>query len=129
MDRDFTEDELKSFEGWARYQSFDTAKASPRELAALRGAFEDVMRVREARRPMGRMKLHALRPGEFRYAVGVRVGEGLWFVSLRTVKWSRHSRRIEPITRSAKGFWQGALGAVITCRISMVLMHWAKAIR
>ena len=42
-------------------------------------------------------------------------------------KWSRHSRRMEPITRSAKGFCQGALGAVITCRIPMVLRHRVKA--
>ena len=41
--------------------------------------------------------------------------------------WSRHSRRIDPITRSATGFCQGALGAVITCRISMVLTHRATA--
>ena len=33
---------------------------------------------------------------------------------MRMRKWSRHSRRMEPITRSAKGFCQGALGAVIT---------------
>jgi hypothetical protein len=31
------------------------------------------------------------------------------------------------MTRSTKGFCQGALGAVITCRIPMVATHRVKA--
>ena len=36
--------------------------------------------------------------------------------SLNTTTWSRHSRRIDPISRSAYGFCQGDLGAVSTSR-------------
>jgi len=50
VDRDFTEDELQTFEGWARYQTFDLTKASAEELAALRRVFDDVMRERASRR-------------------------------------------------------------------------------
>jgi hypothetical protein len=79
VDRDFTEEELNTFEGWARYQMFDIGNASASELEVLLSAFEDA-RARAARRPMGRMKLRVLRQGEFRYAVGVREGESLWLV-------------------------------------------------
>src|SRR3979490_1359991 len=36
------------------------------------------------------------------------------FTSPRTMMWSRHSRRIDPISRSAKPFCQGEAGAVLS---------------
>src|SRR6476660_2965542 len=39
--------------------------------------------------------------------------------SPRTVMWSRHSRRIDPISRSAKPFCQGEAGAIGLSRMPM----------
>jgi hypothetical protein len=39
--------------------------------------------------------------------------------SLKTVMWSTHSRRIDPISRSAKPFCQGEAGAVGLSRMPM----------
>jgi len=80
VDRDFTEDELNTFDGWMRYQAFDIAKASAEETAVLRGVFDDQMRQKASRCPMGRMKLKPMKPGEFRYGVAVREGDALWLV-------------------------------------------------
>jgi hypothetical protein len=41
--------------------------------------------------------------------------------------WSRHSRRIEPISRSAKGFCHGLCGAVSSSRILMPFTRRRKA--
>jgi hypothetical protein len=38
-------------------------------------------------------------------------------LSFHTIMWSRHSRRIEPTSRSTKGFCQGDRGAVSTSSI------------
>jgi hypothetical protein len=46
--------------------------------------------------------------------------------SLRTMTWSRQSRRIEPIRRSANGFCHGLRGAVRTSSICMPFMRWRK---
>jgi hypothetical protein len=78
MDRDFTEDELNTFEGWLRYQAFGTLSAD--HVSVLRGVFEGLMQQKASRRPMGRMKLKPMGPGEFRYAVAVRDGDRLWLV-------------------------------------------------
>jgi hypothetical protein len=80
MDRDFIEDELNTFEGWLRYQHFSLTEMSPDELVTLRRLFDDTMREKANRRPMGRMKLKPLAPGELRYAVAVREADGLWLV-------------------------------------------------
>jgi hypothetical protein len=80
MDRDFTEDELNTFEGWARYQTFNLTEMSPDELVTVRALFDDMMREKAKRQPMGRMKLKPLTPGELRYAVAIREPDGLWLV-------------------------------------------------
>jgi hypothetical protein len=45
--------------------------------------------------------------------------DGRRWRSPRTRTWSRHSRRIEPMSLSAKGFCHGLWGAVSTSRIPM----------
>ena len=81
MDRDCTEDELNTFEGWVRYRYFNLTAMSSDELAKLRRVFDDdMMREKPSRRPLGRMNLNPMAPGELRYAVAVRETDGLWLV-------------------------------------------------
>src|SRR5438094_1917447 len=81
MDRDFTEDELNTFEGWVRYRYFNLTAMSSDELAKLRMVFDDdMMREKPSRRPLGRMNLNPMAPGELRYAVAIRETDGLWLV-------------------------------------------------
>jgi len=80
IDRDFTEDELNTFEGWLRYQTFDIASASPQDVAIFRRLFDDTMQQRARRQPMGRMKFKPMKAGEYHYAVAVRDSEALWLV-------------------------------------------------
>lgn len=84
-----SEDDLKTFEGWMRYQGVDATTTSPEELEEWRHFFEDA-RERAAKFPkVGRMKLQPV-PCEFRYAVAVEEGSDLWLVL-----WVRRSRRGE----------------------------------
>lgn len=74
-----SEDDLKTFEGWFKYQGFDPSTATPEDLQIWRGIF-DVMRERSTATPkVGLMKLRTV-PGEYRYAVAVRDGSDLWLV-------------------------------------------------
>ena len=71
MDEFISEDDLKSFEGWLRYQAIDATAITPEELATWRRIFEEA-RQRSAMNPkVGLMKLQPA-PGEYRYAVAVR---------------------------------------------------------
>jgi hypothetical protein len=84
-----SEDDLKTFEGWLRYQDFDTATIAPEQLVMLRRLFEEA-RERSATRPkVGLMKLQPV-PGEHRYAVTVREDSDLWLTL-----WVRRSRKGE----------------------------------
>ena len=83
-----SEDDLKTFEGWLKYQGVDTATA-PEELVELRCLFEDA-RERIAKLPkVGLMKFEPV-PGEHRYAVAVQEGSDLWLTL-----WVRRSRKGE----------------------------------
>lgn len=42
MQEFISEDDLKTFEGWLRYQAVDAATATPDELAMWRGLFDEV---------------------------------------------------------------------------------------
>jgi hypothetical protein len=84
-----SEDDLKTFKGWLRYQAVDMATATPEELVVWRRLFGDA-RKRSATRPkVGLMKLQPV-PGEHRYAVAVREGSDLWLTL-----WVRRSRKGE----------------------------------
>lgn len=89
MQEFISEDDLKTFEGWLRYQGIDAATTAPEELQMWQ-AFFDEARKRSATMPkVSLMKLQPI-PGEHKYAVAVREGSDLWLVL-----WVRRSRKGE----------------------------------
>jgi hypothetical protein len=74
-----SEDDLNTFEGWLRYQGFDSAMLQPDELQEWRRSFDEVRKETVTLQPVGLMKPRTI-PGEHRYAVAVREGSGLWLV-------------------------------------------------
>lgn len=89
MDECISEDDLKSFDGWLRYQAIDATEITPEELETWRGLFEDA-RQRSAVNPnVELMKLQPV-PGEYRYAVVVRD-----LADLRITLWVKRSRKGE----------------------------------
>jgi hypothetical protein len=71
------EDDLRTFEGWIKFQAIDLAALTDEERSAVRQIFDAAVQRRETARKVGRMKL-TTRPGEYRYAVVVREGDDLW---------------------------------------------------
>jgi len=71
-----SEDDLKTFEGWLRYQGIDAA-TTPEELKTWRGFFDEAKKRSSSVAKVGQMKLRSA-PGEHRYAVAVREGSDLW---------------------------------------------------
>jgi len=72
-----SEDDLNTFKGYLHYQAVDPTATSPEVLAQFRKAFDDAQETIATTPKIGRMKLRGLRPGEYRYAVVVRVGSDL----------------------------------------------------
>lgn len=72
-----SEDNLKTFEGWLRYQGVDATTASPEDLQTWRGMFDEVRAATDGAPKVGLMKLRTLL-GEYRYAVALRDGSDLW---------------------------------------------------
>jgi ribosomal protein L30 len=70
-----SEDDLKTFEGWLRYQAIDPLALTPDELAQWRAIFDKISKSPTPK--SGLMKLRSV-PGEHRYAVAVREGSDLW---------------------------------------------------
>jgi hypothetical protein len=70
-----SEDDLKTFGGWLRYQAIHPA--TPEELEVWRRSFEKARERAAATPKVGLMKLQPV-PGEHRYAVAVREGADLW---------------------------------------------------
>jgi hypothetical protein len=77
MRRFISEDDLDTFDGWLKYQAIDAATLTPEELAMWRGYFEEATQGSAATPKVGLMKLRPI-PGEYRYAVALREGSGLW---------------------------------------------------
>jgi hypothetical protein len=84
-----SEDDLRTFEGWLRYQAIDMATTAPGELAELRRLFDDARALSATHPRVGLMKFQQV-PGEHRYAVAVREGSDLWLTL-----WVRRSRKGE----------------------------------
>ncbi len=84
-----SEDDLKTFEGWLRYQGIDPATISSDKLEEWRRIFDDVKQQAASNPKVGRMKLTSI-TGEYRYAVAVREGSDLWLAL-----WVRRSRKGE----------------------------------
>ncbi len=102
MSEFISEDDLKSFEGWFKYQGFDPATATPDQLAQWRAIFDDAMERSSATPKVGLMDLPPLEPGEHRYAVAVREGSDLWLTL-----WVRRSPKGEffvMVPRGARGW-------------------------
>jgi hypothetical protein len=72
-----SEDDLKTFEGWLRYQAVDAATTAPEELERWRRYFDEARERCAASPKVGLMKLQPV-PSEHRYAVAVREGSDLW---------------------------------------------------
>jgi hypothetical protein len=68
-----SEDDLRTFEGWLKYQVGDAALTSD-ELETWRGIYEEC----QPASPVGLMNFKPLRPDEYRYAVALRDGPDLW---------------------------------------------------
>jgi hypothetical protein len=81
------EDDLKTFDGWLRYQGIDPATAPHDELAEWQKLFAEIRR-----KPNPKVSLMKLRPipGEYRYAVAIREGSDLWLTL-----WARRSPKPE----------------------------------
>jgi hypothetical protein len=77
VDEFISEDDLKTFEGWLRYQA--VGPLTETGLATWRGIFDEARRRCEANPKVGLMKLQPF-PGEYKYAVAVREGADLWLV-------------------------------------------------
>jgi hypothetical protein len=84
-----SEDDLKTFEGWLKYQGVDPATVTPDELAMWRRLFDEGRERSLATPKVGLMKLQPV-PGEHRYAVAVREGSDLWLTL-----WVKRSRKGE----------------------------------
>ncbi len=79
MNEFISEDDLKTFDGWLRYQGVDASMMTGEQLASWEGIFEDASKRRAANPKVGLMKLQPV-PGEFKYAVAIREGADLWLV-------------------------------------------------
>jgi hypothetical protein len=86
MSNFISEDDLKTFEGWLKYQGYDHAMLEPDDLVKWRQVFDDRARP-DAK--VGLMKLGARVPGDRIYAVAVR-DAGLWLTL-----WVRRSWKSE----------------------------------
>jgi hypothetical protein len=86
MDDFISDDDLRTFDGWLRYQAVDPARLTPDELEMWRGYFVEAKRRSEDTPKVGLMKLPRV-PGEQKYAVAIRDGSDLWLTM-----WVRCSR-------------------------------------
>ena len=89
MNEFISEDDLKSFDGWLRYQAIDATAITPEELATWRRIFEEARQRCAVNPNVGLMKLQPV-PGEYRYAVVVRD-----LADLRLTLWLKRSRKGE----------------------------------
>jgi hypothetical protein len=65
-----SEDDLRTFEGWLKYQAMNPAELTPDELAKWRGYFEEARERAESNPKVGLMKLRQV-PGEQKYGVAL----------------------------------------------------------
>lgn len=89
VDEFISEDDLKTFDGWLRYQAVNKVLLAKDELATWQAMFEDARQRSAANPHVGLLKLPSV-PGEFKYAVAVREGADLWLVL-----WVRRNRKGE----------------------------------
>jgi ribosomal protein L30 len=86
-----SEDDLKTFDGWLRYQSVDADLLTPDQLEMWRGIFDEARASSSATPKVGTIKLSKPIPkGEHRYAVAFRDGSDLWMTL-----WVKRTRKGE----------------------------------
>lgn len=88
MNEFISDDDLRLFERWLKYQGLNTSKMTPEELATWRRRFEEAQKQRVISN-VGLMNLKTV-PGENKYAVVVREGTDLFLVL-----WIRRNRKGE----------------------------------
>jgi len=88
VQRFISDDDLKTFVGWLRYQGID-AGITPGELETWRGIFGEAQKRSSSVAKVRQMKLRSA-PGEHRYAVADREGSDLWLTL-----WVRRSPKSE----------------------------------
>lgn len=82
-----SEDDLRSFEGWLRYQGYDPSMLAPDDLAKWREIYDEIRKEPDSK--VGLMKLGSAVLGDRIYAVAV-CDSGLWLTL-----WVRRSWRSE----------------------------------
>jgi hypothetical protein len=95
MDDFISEDDLKTFEGWLRYQAVSPATAD--ELEVWRRLFDEARRRSATAPKVGLMKFQPV-PGEYRYGVALRNEGDLWLTL-----WVRRSRKGEFFVMMPRG--------------------------
>lgn len=86
-----SEDDLKTFEGWLRYQGVDAASLTQDQLEMWRGIFGEARASSLANPKVGTIKLSQPIPkDEHRYAVAFREGSDLWMTL-----WVKRTRKGE----------------------------------
>jgi hypothetical protein len=92
-----SEDDLRTFEEWLKYQGIDSTTALPDELAKWQKLFDEISKKPSPK--VGLMKLRSI-PGEHPYAVAVREGSDLWLTL-----WVRRSPKGEFFVMVQRGDW------------------------
>ena len=87
MSHFISEDDLKTFEGWLKYQGYDPTMLAPDDLAKWRDLYDEISKRPNAK--VGLMKLGSSVPGDRIYGVAVR-DSGLWLTL-----WVRRSWKSE----------------------------------
>lgn len=87
---DVSEDDLKTFDGWMRFQNVDPAALTPEQLDTWRELFEQSRAIADATPKLGLMKLRPMQPGERRYAVAISNA-----TELSLTLWVRRSTKSE----------------------------------
>ena len=85
-----SEHDVKTFEGWLKYQAIDPASLTAAELATWRSLYEATRELADAQPQIGLMRLKPMKAGERRIGVAVREGPELWLTL-----WARRSHRGE----------------------------------
>ncbi len=75
MSHFISEDDLKTFEGWLKYQGYDPTMLAADDLTKWRDLFDDISKRPDSK--VGLMKLGSSVPGDRIYGVAVR-DSGLW---------------------------------------------------
>jgi hypothetical protein len=80
METFISEDDLKIFEGWLKYQCLEASTMSPEELRSWRSDYDERRAVTASFLPVGKMNLRQV-PDEHKYAVALRDGSDLWLAT------------------------------------------------